>query len=156
MNEERLIKISKEQALRWYNSDNEALKQLALSAFSKKELEYIPWDELTTSIPAEAITKMYSIENVLHKLRMLAWWYNDGKQPKYIGYFLQYDPHMINPVHSLPLGFKIAKHSTVKQAGVVYFERELDLVNALRYFTLEKLHLLVEEYDDQYINLQLS
>lgn len=37
--EERSVKITIEQAREWVNSDNETLKTLALSAYSKEELE---------------------------------------------------------------------------------------------------------------------
>lgn len=48
--EERSVKITIEQAREWVNSDNETLKTLALSAYSKEELEEETLDSIRNKL----------------------------------------------------------------------------------------------------------
>ena len=46
--EKRNVKISLDTAIEWYNGNNESLKQLALQAFTEKELNKEHWKRITT------------------------------------------------------------------------------------------------------------
>lgn len=45
---ERNVKISLEKAKEWYNSGNESLREVALQAFTEKELMAKPWENIKT------------------------------------------------------------------------------------------------------------
>jgi hypothetical protein len=45
---ERNVKISLEKAIEWYNSGNESLREVALQAFTEKELIIKPWENIKT------------------------------------------------------------------------------------------------------------
>jgi hypothetical protein len=45
---ERNVKISLEKAREWYNSGNESLREVALQAFTEKELIEKPWENIKT------------------------------------------------------------------------------------------------------------
>ena len=45
---ERNIAITLEKAKEWYNSDNESLKEIALQAFSKEELNAFDFTKIKT------------------------------------------------------------------------------------------------------------
>lgn len=46
--EKRNVTISLEKAKEWYNSNDTSLKEIALQAFTKKELETPDFKEITT------------------------------------------------------------------------------------------------------------
>lgn len=48
--EARSVKVTIEQAREWVNSDNETLKTLALSAYSKEELEEETLDSIRNKL----------------------------------------------------------------------------------------------------------
>lgn len=78
---ERNIKVSLEKAKEWYESDNPTLKELALQAFTKKELEHVIYEDdilpqcikfNDTSIYSNSyrfsnLIKMYNVERCLNK-----------------------------------------------------------------------------------------
>ena len=55
--EERSVKITIEQAREWVNSDNKTLKTLALSAYSKEELEEETLDSIRNKLQISMIGK---------------------------------------------------------------------------------------------------
>ena len=55
--EERSVKITIEQAREWVNSDNETLKTLALSAYSKEELEEETLDSIRNKLQLSMMGK---------------------------------------------------------------------------------------------------
>lgn len=56
-NDKRTIQISLQQAREWYNSGNDTLKTLALSSFSKKEIDPYPrnWKEYLENHPGNLV-----------------------------------------------------------------------------------------------------
>lgn len=84
---ERTVKITLENAKEWYNSDNATLKELALQAFTRKELETIsykdildkskPYSKYDLEIPYSQVNKWTAI----HKLAMIAAYLNRGWKP---------------------------------------------------------------------------
>ena len=67
--EERYVTISFEKAKEWYNSNNSSLKEIALQAFDKEELEQIDLKEVInlllsyTEITNTQKTQLESLKN---------------------------------------------------------------------------------------------
>lgn len=144
MNEERrTVKITREQATRWYHSKDETLKQLALSAFSKEELARPSFETIERETSEGILWDIRKYQKLQYKLRVLSYYFNDSSYNRVgtPGYFLQ-------RADDYPRGYakpyRIAKHDTVVQSGVIYFQNEEDLREALHYFTEEELNLLVK------------
>lgn len=55
--EARSVKITIEQAREWFNGDNETLRTLALSAYSKEELEEETLDSIRNKLQLSMIEK---------------------------------------------------------------------------------------------------
>ena len=72
---ERNITISLEKAREWYNSDNESLKEVALQAFSKEELDTFDFtkiktfEDALTALEYNESTKVY-IRNTINDISM--------------------------------------------------------------------------------------
>ena len=78
--ETRNISITLEQAMKWYNSDNIALRTLALNAYTSDELE-LNYDLIASRVDqasGQCITPMceYKKFQVLAKLAIIAKYYN--------------------------------------------------------------------------------
>ena len=146
--EERTIKISIEKAREWYNSPIPSLKEVALQAFSKEELERPKLEEIievlinnhqeykisdTQLIQLKAIQKRKDIYNTSAPklLRILATYFNIGfwrKPEGKTGYFFYrkdtvYNRDSRNVVDS---NWIISSHSSVTYPTLVYFENEKD------------------------------
>lgn len=115
----RTISISLEQAKEWAHGDNEALKELALTAFNTAELGLITFDdcvaELTTADVIQAgnlstlNTKLIAVASTLNKI-----FKGDGINI----YFISGK----NPGKGVPYkGFNILYHQSARYLGVVYF-----------------------------------
>lgn len=138
----RKIKISLEQATKWYNSDNEALKELALTVFTKEELNlnlaYIKERVIETKFCATVPANEAEKYNVLMDLAMVAKYFNGAwkKTPSNTGYFLgrsnlefSNNPKaiIINDLNHIG----IVEHNTVMYPGIVYFKEKEDLIRAV-------------------------
>lgn len=72
---ERTITITLEKAKEWYNSDNESLKEVALQAFSKEELDIFDFSKVKTfenaltALEYNKSTKVY-IRNTINDISM--------------------------------------------------------------------------------------
>lgn len=72
---ERSITITLEKAREWYNSDNESLKEIALQAFSKEELDTFgftnikTFEDALTALEYNESTKVY-IRNTINDISM--------------------------------------------------------------------------------------
>lgn len=85
--EERNVKVSLEKAREWYKSDG-TLKEIALQAFTKDELEELPkWEEISTlvlkSTPSCMVVPTKELRKwaVIHKLAIIAEYLNEGWKP---------------------------------------------------------------------------
>ena len=107
MEEERNIKVTLEQAMKWYNSGDSTLRTLALSAYTEDELKldfkYINSKVCNTcfcaNVPVgEVLEEPNNAPNrkqlerllALNKLMNIAYYYN-GKQYMRVGYYIGYD-----------------------------------------------------------------
>ena len=115
--EERTIKITKEQAIAWYKSENKVLKTIALIAFEENELRP-SFAEIVSNV--EYSYAVFPKDNkyiILGKIALLAEVYNEGKSVKSneTGYFFYKDKFG---------EIKITKHESVKYPGIIYFRNE--------------------------------
>ena len=136
--ETRNISVTLEQAIKWYNSGNATLRELALNAYTKEELEldYNSIDrEVNQSCTCICIPKCEGKKfQVLAKLATIAKYYNkDWERNIYnIGYFISNRNPGNGPVDDCYKDIGVYKHSTAQYAGVVYFKSSEDAVKALK------------------------
>jgi hypothetical protein len=123
--EVRTIKVSLVKAKEWYRSNNSILKELALQAFTEKELNRTAYSDISLIVGSVKISKEEST------LRTLAEFYkkfSDKFYPDQDKYFIgknSYD------------GWTVIKHSSVLYPGIAYFLREKDAREALEIFKEE-------------------
>lgn len=123
--ETRNIKVTLEKAKEWYRSGNLILVELALQAFTKKELDTPTYPEIALLVGTYNISE----EEII--LRTLAEYYKRDTdrfypdQEKYSIGKNSYD------------GWTIIRHSSVLYPGIAYYIREKDAREALEIFLKE-------------------
>lgn len=123
--ETRTIKVTLDKAREWYFSGNNVLRELAIQAFTKKELETPTYQQIALMVGPFEISKEEQV------LKVLAEFYkkpSDVIKPNYDKYFIgksSYD------------GWTVIKHSSVMYTGISYFLREKDAREALEIFLKE-------------------
>lgn len=123
--EDRVIRVSLVKAKEWYRSNNSILRELALQAFTEKELKKPVFSEIILVVGSVEVPKDEGI------LRTLAEFYkkpSDNFYPDQDKYFIgknSYD------------GWTVIKHSSVLYPGIAYFLREKDAREALEIFKEE-------------------
>ena len=138
METRRIISVTLEQARKWYNSGNTTLRELALNAYTKDELEldYNSIDrEVNQICTCICIPKCEGKKfQVLAKLATIAKYYNkDWERTIYnTGYFISNHNPGNGPVDDCYKDIGVYKHSTAQYAGVVYFKSSEDAVKALK------------------------
>lgn len=150
--ETRNIQITIQQAANWYSSSNNALKALALSAFSRDEiiLYYVKTQSKTVSLdlPQGQIDKF----KTLALLSVLASYFNKiTKIEKGTRYFLGKNDEVNHSIAtSLFNNIYIYKHINVKYAGIIYFNSEEAIKKAVSIIGEDKIKRL---FYDQYLEL---
>lgn len=149
----RTLEVSLDQAIKWYNSGNSTLKNLALSAYSKEELE-MSYQTIKSNIYTQSVCLEIPRSNreecalkAYSKLRLLAYAFNAGWTMRVgsVGYFIAKDECRSNSklenlsFLSANYNHRIRNHNTVMQAGVVYFKNEKDAVKAYRILGEEEI-----------------
>lgn len=143
--EERSVKITIEQAREWVNSDNETLKTLALSAYSKEELEEETLDSIRNKLQISMMgkyipTKEKRKAEIHINLVTLAHYFNKGWKKKVgdTGYYLQKvpkckntAPSYLNVVTDEDYIIKIFSYNAICE-GTVYFKSHFDLLKACK------------------------
>ena len=138
METRRIISITLEQAREWYNKGNATLRELALSAYTKDELEldYNSIDrEVDQICTCVCIPKCEGKKfQVLAKLATIAKFYNkDWKRTAYnTGYFISNLNPGNGPIDNYYKGISVYKHESVYSAGIVYFKNSEDALKALK------------------------
>jgi hypothetical protein len=123
--ETRTIKVTLDKAKEWYFSEDPILKELALQAFTKNELEIPTYQQIALMVGPFEISKEEQV------LKVLAEYYrkpSDVFKPNYEKWFIgqiAYD------------GWTVIKHSSVMYTGISYFLREKDAREALNIFLKE-------------------
>lgn len=128
MEEKRNIAISLNEAKEWYKSGNATLKELALKAYSKKELEYVNFNQIYSEVQLTT-PKYYVVPDcedrkwsVIHKLSTIAQYFN-SKSP------VPTTQCFIKGMYGNEL--QVGTHSGVRYPGVVYFNMREDLEKAV-------------------------
>lgn len=148
----RNVKITIQQAANWYSSNNDTLKALALSAFSRDEIiiYYIKAQSKTVSLdlPLGQIDKF----KTLAQLSVLASYFNKlTKIERGTRYFLGKNDEVNHSiVTELFDNIYIYKHINVKYAGIVYFNSEEAIKKAVSMIGEDKIKRL---FYDQYLKL---
>ena len=130
--ETRNISVTLEQAIKWYNSGNATLRELALNAYTKEELEldYNSIDrEVNQICTCICIPKCEGKKfQVLAKLVTIAKFYNKDwkKTACNTGYFIGNYNNGNSPA------IDIYTNSSAQYTGVVYFKNYKDAVTALK------------------------
>ena len=130
METRRIISVTLEQAIKWYNSGNATLRELALNAYTKDELEldYNSIDrEVDQICTCVCIPKCEGKKfQVLAKLATIAKYYNKDwkKTACNIGYYIWKYNDVNSPI-------SISTSSVTQYAGVVYFENYKDAAKAI-------------------------
>lgn len=140
--EKRNITISLAEARDWYNGENQTLRQLALQAYTEKELnEPQSFKEVLEFLGIQSINvgmkvngkEVSSVEmgNELAthiKLMFIAKYFNGTWKPEInkTKYFLAkvHSPHVLPSSIKLDNGYYISAHATVVYPGIVYFQKE--------------------------------
>ena len=123
--ETRTIKVTLDKAKAWYISGNPALYELALQAFTKKELETPTYQQIALMVGPFEISKEEQV------LKVLAEFYkkpSDVIKPNYDKYFIGKNTYD---------GWTVIKHSSVMYTGISYFLREKDAKEAFEIFLKE-------------------
>lgn len=148
----RNVKITIQQAANWYSSNNDTLKELALSVFSKDEiiLYYVKAQSKTVSLdlPLGQIDKF----KTLAQLSILASYFNSiTKIEKDTKYFLGKNDEVNNSIDvKLFDNIYIYKHINVKYAGIIYFNSEEAIRKAVSIIGKNKI---IRLFYDQYLEL---
>ena len=168
--EERHVTISFEKAKEWYNSNNSSLKEIALQAFTKEELEQVSIKEIvnqlierpvgynlteTQQIQLGSIKKRndYNRISAPKLLRILATYFNIGfwrKKEGDVGYFFyKKEPGFMTTCGNniLDKQWCISSHTSVCYPTLVYFKREKDCKEAYNIMkSLGKLDALYTDF----------
>ena len=136
--ETRNISVTLEQAIKWYNSGNATLRELALNAYTKDELEldYNSIDrEVNQICTCVCIPKCEGKKfQVLAKLATIAKYYNkDWERTIYnTGYFISNHSPGNGPVDDCYKNIGVYKHYSAQYAGVIYFRNSEDAIKAIK------------------------
>lgn len=130
--ETRNIKVSIEDAFRWYKSGDETLKVLALSAYTKDEL--ISYYLKTKSeiihlyIPRDKVKEF----DILAELSLIAFFFNKTKEIEDNTRYFMGRNSKINTDFTNKLfdNVYIFKHINVYYPGIIYFNRKEDVRKA--------------------------
>lgn len=121
--ETRTIKITLDKAREWYNSNNSPLKEIALQAFSEKELKIPSYDDIKQLISS------YTMSKETDALMRLSLYYRRSEDNLFLTTGTKYFIGQIGYQH-----YKIMKHDTVRYPGVPYFKRLEDVREAAKIF----------------------
>lgn len=138
MEEERNIKVTLEQAVEWYNGDNNTLRALALIAYTEDELKfnfkYINSKVCNTcfcaNVPADEAEKY----NTLADLAIIAKFFNGSwkKTSRNTGYFLSNYNSNNGPVADICNSVDVYQHNAIQYPGIVYFKNRGDVIKAVK------------------------
>ncbi|WCF57126.1 hypothetical protein PhiCrAssBcn13_74 [Bacteroides phage PhiCrAssBcn13] len=149
MEEKRNVAISLEEAREWYKSGNNALKAIALKAYSESELAGYNYMKSKVSLLSTWCNVPNAEEhkwNTLHKMAIIAKYYNGswemkaGKTGYFIGKSSMGGSAVIAQI-DLTNGIAIYEHKTVQYAGIVYFKNAQDAKEAAK-LLFDELNLL--------------
>lgn len=130
------LEVTLEQAREWYESGNEDLKKLALTAFSEEMLipsflEVLESEKWTVSALPKSVSEQFAS---LAILQLTANYLNKGwsKTEGNTGYFLGKGSSLFGKAETDIKGVYVVMHQNVKYPGVVYFRTVADVQKAVK------------------------
>lgn len=145
--ETRNIKVSIENALRWYKSGDETLKTLALSAYTEDELiSYylkLKAEIIHLYIPRDKVKEF----DILAELSLFASFFNKTKEIEdntryFIGKNRKINTDFTNKLFD---NVYILKHINVYYPGVIYFNRKEDVRKVVSLLGKDKIKQLFND-----------
>lgn len=142
--ETRIVKVSIEQARYWFNGNNKALKELALTVYSEQELalsyESIKLQLGDNNLTTTCVTVPYEEHDkfdVNAKLSLIAKYFNGDwrKTDCNKGYFIGKSSKGFTTSRDMGNCLGICVHETVVYAGIVYFKDEESAIKAFKMLT---------------------
>lgn len=121
--ETRNIKVSLEKAKEWYRSGNSILRELALQAFTEREIKIPSYEEIRSLIPS------YSLRSKTDVLMRLSMYYRRSDDNIFLTTCTKYFIGQIGDKV-----YRIMKHDTVQYPGIPYFKRLEDIREAAKIF----------------------
>lgn len=147
-NDARTLSITIEQAREWYNSDNRALKTLALNVYTQEELE-LNYKLIEPKVHRECACIYFPVEDnkkflTAAKLATIAKYYNKSwkRTTSNTGYFIGGYNVCGKPLREVTKGVGIYRHDSVVYAGITYFKTEEDAIKAVKMLGGEVKNLL--------------
>lgn len=125
-NRELKVLLSKTMARRWYKSDDEQLKVLALSVYTKEELEELTIEDIVDNIQ-ETYPELWDKMTSINMIHIVAKYFNGDwkKKDDETGYFYAYNVH--NKI------WDIRFHNSVTYPGIVYYKDKSTAEKAFKY-----------------------
>lgn len=125
-NRELKVLLSKTMARKWYESTDEQLKVLALSVYSKEELEELTIEDIMTNVQ-EIHPELWDKMSSMNYITIVAKYFNGNweKRDDTIGYFYLYNPHT--------KVWDIYSHESFTYPGVVYYKNKEIAKQAFKY-----------------------
>lgn len=145
--ETRNVKITIQQALNYYNSNNVALKALALSAFSKEEITFYYFKTQSKTISLDLPQNQVDKFKTIAQLSVIASFFNkfaitEDSTRYFIG--KNYKTN-IDFTDKLFDNIYIFKHVTVYYPGIIYFNNKEDVRKAVSILGEDKIKQLFNE-----------
>lgn len=131
------LEITLEQARKWYESGDEDLKELALTAFSKEvlvlSLEEILESEKNWGVLSLPLGILEQTKSLVY-LQIVANYLNNGwnKTEHNSGYLLKKGSSLSGKADTDIKGLYVGMHQNVKYPGVVYFRTLADVQKAVK------------------------
>ena len=121
MEKELKIILSLTMAKKWYESGDAELKTLALSVYTKEELEELTIEDITTNVQ-ETYPELWDKMASMNYIQIVAKYFNGDwkKKDNTKGYFYTYNAHT--------KVWEPSYHHSVTYPGIVYY-KDLDTAN---------------------------
>lgn len=149
--ETRTVKASIEQARCWFNSNNKALKELALTVYSEQELT-LSYESIKSQISDKLLTTVCitvpyrELEKftINTKLAVIAKYFNGDwiRTACNKGYFIGKSKMGFTTSRDMGNHLGICAHETVMYQGIVYFKDEKSAVEAFNMLTETEKEIL--------------
>lgn len=125
-NRELKVLLSKEMARKWYKSDDEQLKVLALSVYTKEELEKLTIEDIVNNVQ-ETYPELWDKMASMDYIHIVAKYLNGNwkKRDDIMGYFYAYDTHT--------KVWELRYHNSVTYPGIVYYKDKATADKAFEY-----------------------
>ena len=121
--ETRNIKVTLKKAKEWYKSGNSTLREIALQAFTEKEIKKLTFSEISELV---SLCDLFNYEEIV--LKTLAEYY---KKP-FDEFYANQEKYFIGK--NSYGAWEVIKHTTVLYPGIAYYLREKDAKEALEIF----------------------